>query len=562
MKHFISQFISRFPDIHIRLARLYEDIARTSPNAEMVNLREKAVRRIQSVEGQVQRIELSQKLRDERPIIYLVASGHTTVLGNMGAFGLICSWALRVAGYRVIYYVCERGMSQCVIGANREMVYTQPDCRSCIEFRRAVYPDKHTSVLSVPLGKHSKLRKQLNDMPLEKVESFSYKGLPIGQLCLPSLRWVERRCNPAKNEFTRLMMRDFVTSAVGVCDDFLDKLAHWNPLAIVMSNGTHYPEAVVREAAAKKGVRVYSHELGFRKNSAFFSEGIAVKYEIHVPDDFIMGDLENICFDKYMEGRIKGKCAMGGVKIWPRMEGVSSKLADKISLFPGMVTVFTNVGYDTSQGYCDAFFKNSFDWLDETMHIAASHPETLFVVRAHPVEERQGRQSNESVAVFMADGDWTRHDNIMFIRGSEYISSYELIRRSRFCLVYSSQIGLEGAAMGSFVLPGGKTRYRHAKVCYRTASRDDYTATLESLLSDSGFVIPPQEWVSNARRFLYFSIFYSSLDLSEFMDSNKHPKYYVTSFEAEKLRGEHNESMKTICDGIVKGKPFYLPYAK
>ena len=49
--------------------------------------------------------------------------------------------------------------------------------------------------------------------------------------------------------------------------------------------------------------------------------------------------------------------------------------------------------------------------------------------------------------------------NVVFIDSQEYISSYELIQRSKFVMVYNSSIGLEAALMGKPVLCGGQGRY-------------------------------------------------------------------------------------------------------
>jgi hypothetical protein len=73
-----------------------------------------------------------------------------------------------------------------------------------------------------------------------------------------------------------------------------------------------------------------------------------------------------------------------------------------------------------------------FAWLDKVLKVIKSHPETLFVIRAHPDESRPGKASQESVA------DWVEErggdlPNVVFVGPDEYFSSYEMIQRSKIC---------------------------------------------------------------------------------------------------------------------------------
>jgi len=49
--------------------------------------------------------------------------------------------------------------------------------------------------------------------------------------------------------------------------------------------------------------------------------------------------------------------------------------------------------------------------------------------------------------------------NVVFVDASEKFSSYDMIQRSHFVMVYNSTIGLEASIMGKAVLAGGKARF-------------------------------------------------------------------------------------------------------
>ncbi len=219
-------------------------------------------------------------------------------------------------------------------------------------------------------------------------------------------------------------------------------------------NGLMYPEAAARWACRQLGVRSVAHEVGYQRFSVFFTEGDPTAYPIDIPPDFELTADQNARIDAYLEQRFQGRFTMAGIQFWPEMRGLDEAFLQKASGFRQIVPVFTNVIYDTSQVHANVLFPHMFAWLDVVLENIRSHPDTLFVIRAHPDEMRPGsaKQSRESVH------DWVKYNrvdelpNVIFIDSQEYISSYELILRAKFVMVYNSSIGLEATLMEKAVL--------------------------------------------------------------------------------------------------------------
>ncbi len=55
------------------------------------------------------------------------------------------------------------------------------------------------------------------------------------------------------------------------------------PRAVIVFNGQFFPEATARYIAQKRGIRVITHEVGLQPASAFFTDGEATAYPIHIP---------------------------------------------------------------------------------------------------------------------------------------------------------------------------------------------------------------------------------------------------------------------------------------
>ena len=123
--------------------------------------KQETVRRIQTLEKQVQAREANGTRRGGKPVIFFIASSHLTHFGLGAAFGLLSSFALRLTGQRVIYYVCKGGLSQCVLGTNRQGVVADPPCEVCISFKNMIYPFQHTVEFRAEPEKLQSLRSEL-----------------------------------------------------------------------------------------------------------------------------------------------------------------------------------------------------------------------------------------------------------------------------------------------------------------------------------------------------------------------------------------------------------------
>ena len=73
--------------------------------------------------------------------------------------------------------------------------------------------------------------------------------------------------------------------------------------------------------------------------------------------------------------------------------------------------------------------------------------------------------------------------NLIFVAPEEYISSYDLIRRSKFVMIYNSTIGLEASIMGKPVLSAGSARFTSFNTMSSRTVRLPISANLKAVLS-------------------------------------------------------------------------------
>jgi hypothetical protein len=372
------------------------------------------------------------------PVVYFNASTRLQGLSLNAAFSLLSSWALRLQGTPVIHFACQAGLTHCVLGTNRDQVGKHPPCAKCIRQSQQAYT-----------GAQVRWFKELTDGSLENIiarlslaELLAYRreGMPLGELVLPSLRWILRRQTLEGDENTKYLLRRYIASAWMVAHKFGELLDEVKPLKVVVFNGMFYPEAAARWAAQKRGIPVVSHEVALQPFTAFFTTGEATAYPIDIPDSFELNSEQNKRLDSYLEQRFQGNFSMAGVRFWPEMQQLSPEFLKTLEGFKQVVPVFTNVIFDTSQGHANRVFSDMFAWLDSVLDVIKAHPETFFVIRAHPDETRPGKESLESVAMWVQKNNVTALPNVQFVDSRQFFSSYELIQRSKFVMVYNSTI--------------------------------------------------------------------------------------------------------------------------
>jgi hypothetical protein len=413
-----------------------------------------------------------------------------------------------------------------------------------------------------------RLTRLMNNLSVQELGKLTYRlpgsssgnsQIPLGKLVLPSLRWALRRHHLQDDEPTRFLFRQYILSAWLIANEFRNFLDQAEPDVLVVFNGILFPEATARWVAQQKGLRVITHEVGFQPFSAFFTEGEATAYPIEIPADFELTGEQNTRLDAYLEKRFQGKFTMAGIRFWPEMRGLDDAFNQRAILFKKIVPVFSNVIYDTSQVHANSVFPHMFAWLDLVKEIIQAHPETLFVIRAHPDELRPGKVSRESVPEWVARNGLDTWQNVLFVNATEYLSSYELIQRSQFVMVYNSSIGLESSLMGKAVICGGNARYTVYPTVYFPESPEAYCKLAEEFLNAAQPVEAPNEYIRHARRFMYYQLYRASLPFGEFIEQDIMPGYVrLKRFRWDNLAPDQCQTVKVLLNGVAHGEPFLL----
>ncbi len=491
------------------------------------------------------------------PVLVFNASTRIHALSLNAGFSLLASWSMRAAGVPVRYLVCHEAMLQCMLGTDWRYLDQPPPCRECIRFGENILPSKLSTPMPLNRGLIRQLKSDLESRSLDELSDWRFKGLAIGELCLPTVRWSLRRHDLYDDRATRGLFRQYLLSAASLAEWFSATFAELEPRALVVFNGITYPEAVARATALRLGIPVTTHEVGLRPLSAFFSHEHATFREVDLPEESNLDPDWSQVLDAYLEDRGQGRFSMAGVRFWPEIVPIPTELKNSMQAHRQVVPIFTNVIFDTSQVHANSIFEHMFEWLDAVGALTEDHPETLFVIRAHPDESRPGKESRQSVAEWFEGSGLLDRPNVKFIGPDERVSSYELIEQSSFVLVYNSSVGLEAAIQGKAVLCAGRARYTQANTVFMPSGKAEYFRQLESMLESSSIEVPP-EFAENGRRFLYQELFRSSIDLSDFLIPYPSLPGMVLLRDFEPRALIEHPSLGAIRRGVLEGAPFVI----
>jgi hypothetical protein len=492
------------------------------------------------------------------PVVIFNASTRIRGHSQNAAFSLLASWVVRLSGVRVIHFICWTGMSRCVLGTDQDAPERAMPCKLCI--RQSKVNATGAEVRSFTYQPDDQLAAFLQTLSLDELLRYEHPlpelggSIPLGKLVLPSLRWRLRLQTLSDDPATRFLCREFMLSAWNVARKFSVVLEKVKPQATLLFNGTHFPEATAAWLCRQRGVRVITHESGFQPLSGYFVGGDVTKYPISIPDMDLTPE-QNARLDGDLQKRWQGQFSMAGIQFWDEMHALPEELVQKAARFKQVAAVFTNVIFDTTQIHANTIFADMFAWLDILLEVFKSHPETFFVLRAHPDEARPGKTSRESVAMWF-EQNASALPNVAFIPPQGRISSYELIRRSRFVLTYNSQIGLEAMMMGVPALGAAHAPFVDFDTVFYEQDREAYLQRLESFLTAPRLEVPG-EAVIRTRRFMYYRYYRFSLPFGEFIEPTA-PSGYVRLKRFSWKALEKSPTALALLDGFLHGKKFEL----
>ncbi len=380
-------------------------------------------------------------------------------------------------------------------------------------------------------------------------------GLPLGRLVDIPSKWFLMGSQLGDDPLGALTVRRFLRSARRVARGLEKTLDELQPDVVLLLNGLFFFEAICWELCRRRGIDVVSYERGLIKETLVFRRGapaclLDITESWEAWKDIPLTPEEQAELDAYLGEREQGRRTID--QFWgdARFGAVERHGGGRL------VTLFTNLTWDSAVIGQELAFARIQDWLTAAIEAFADRPEDELIVRIHPAEAKlPGKQTREPIRAFVDTRFPTLPPNVRIVDATDPTSSYPLMAASDAGLVFSSTTGLELAIRGKPVIVAGRTHYRDKGFTVDVSTPEEFYAALDKVLADPASSAPDLE---RARRYAYLFFFRAPV-ASPGVEEHVLGLARITVRDLAELEPGRNPSLDRICDGILHGGDFSPP---
>ena len=501
-----------------------------------------------------------EKPKDGRNVLFMTPRGMEYDLALMGVIAL----RLRLEGRNSHFILCDN-LPMC---SQRDIRNNARDiCDRCIKsnvdflsFNGFDYSSiwRYLDTDDVKEAKHI-----ASEADPGRLDDIIFDGIPLGANQDIAISRYFFRGSPEDNSDGRRVTGEFIYSAVLLEKAFYRAIEEFSPEMIIVPNGKVSWASIATALGEKHGIKVISiadlalfGKCGEGKGWMFSDEGPAVDFKLVRSwgkwKDVPLTDEENEVLDRYLVSRKRG------TRYYPDPK---DKIADiekelNIEFTSPVITLFSNVVWDTSVIRKHRVFKDMFDWIEETIN-AADGSDYILVIRTHPAEKGvDGFVSRQKVVDEIHRRMPSLPPNVRIIPSESTISSYTLLNISEASLTYTSTLGMETVLSGKTTLTCSIPHWSGRGFSVDVASKEEYRAYLQDF---SSIPVMNENQVELARRYAYMFFFRNLLPIKLF---GTHSLWNVSHYNVsnvEEIMPGSNPYLDLAINSMVGEGDFTIP---
>ncbi|MCU0268687.1 MAG: capsular biosynthesis protein [Acidimicrobiales bacterium] len=457
--------------------------------------------------------------------------------------------ALRLRGADVHFLTCGGGLEIC----DRANTYEAPPmpCRMCrcyVESSLRAHGFAPRPLRSFDGTWSDEPWAELDRVSVADLRAVRAEGVDLGAAVDIPVQWFLCAADLAGDPLAGVTMRRFLRSGRSIARALARALDELRPDTVVLLSGLFLFEAIAWAMCEQRSIDVVTYERAFLKETLVFSrDRPAGFYDFSAEWAHQRRPLEpgeDAELDTYLAARHQGQAFD---QFWTFREHEVERSTGRL------VTLFTNLTWDTAVIGRDCAFPDIRSWLVAVVEAFGERPEHRLVIRVHPSElHLPGKITRDSLEAYLDERFPTLPSNVTIIRSADTTSSYPLMDASDVGLVYTSTTGLELALSGTPVIVAGDTHYRGKGFTIDVETPEGFLAALDAALADPSPLRPD---VVRAREYAHY--FFFRAPVAAPLVSEPLPGLArITTTSLEDVRPGRNAAIDRICDGILDGAPF------
>lgn len=226
-----------------------------------------------------------------------------------------------------------------------------------------------------------------------------------------------------------------------------------------------------------------------------------------------------------------------------------------------MVSLFTNLAYDSAVVDVDTIFSDMVEWILTTIKFFVEHPQpnVQLVIRIHPIEKileaSPARAPQQRVWDVVHQVYPILPSNVTVIPSESQLSSYTLMGLSTVGIVYNSTVAFELGMRGTPVVSCGSAAYNQKGFTIEPQSREEYLSVLSRVTSISRLNEQQQEYAKKALYAMTISIIRDQFLKME-TDSHGRKQVRVLFERMSDLKPGRDRYLDAFFEAILEKKPF------
>lgn len=262
------------------------------------------------------------------------------------------------------------------------------------------------------------------------------------------------------------------------------------PIDVVFVPGGVYGSSGVWTALARRrGIRVASFDSGGYGTLMLAVDGIASQLQ-DIPRAFTM--LNERPSIESERAAIRAAALDEMAKRRGGVDRFASQMRDQPPSklrFDGAVLIALNSSWDSAALGLHAVFRDSTEWIVETVRYLLTQTAAPVVVRQHPAERLEIARTSDDYRALLQN-TFPDHPRLHFVAADEPVNSYDLLAQAIAVVVYTSTIGIEAAAGGKVVITASRSYYADLGFVWKAADRTQYDEHLAQAAAGRYHVTP------------------------------------------------------------------------
>jgi hypothetical protein len=477
----------------------------------------------------------------------------STTSWERGNLEFMLAYALKARGHKIVGVGCKGRFMSCSMDT---VLFPRPkECEQCSKrinrFLKIFHLEDDYRWLVENPKKREECILKFSKMNLQSIKDYVCHGVALGRITARDLPQYFFKLVDFEDEVVLNKYREMMVSAEMYLEHAIGLLDSEKPDRCVVTSGKTISNASFYELCKYRNIPICTwDEAGFEFHSFVFRyNDFANEYHLQAPWEKVKGEIltavEIDCVEKYFSKTSRGK--VGRLHYYKDIVNNRDELKSRLGLDkPKLVTVLTNVTWDTSCLGRDIAFDSMFDWLKFTINECLERDDIDLLIRCHPAEGNvpDYMTSQEKVSDMLNKAFPNLPSHIRVIRGDEKYSSHELCEMSDLIAVYTTTVGLEMACRGRKVAVVGESHYRGKGFTDDIESRSQYQ---KLLTSDVGKGISEVQR-KLAIKYAYFFMFRAQTYIPSFEMETRHEFDMDSPME---LWPGQSDLWDNLCENII-----------